>query len=64
MDYEILMVEAAGPTGTHFEKAAAELAEKVTAAMREGWRPKGGVAVGQSQMTRAPYLFQAMVRGM
>ncbi len=64
MDYEILIVEAAGPTGTHFEKAAAELAEKVTEAMREGWRPKGGVACAVSQMTREPYLMQAMVRGL
>ena len=64
MDYEILIVEAAGPMGTHFEKAAAELAEKVTAAMREGWRPKGGVACAVSQMTREPYLMQAMVRGL
>ena len=63
IEYRVITVRTAGISGTNFEKAAGQLGQKVAEAAREGWRPQGGVAAGQSQFLREPYLFQAMVRG-
>lgn len=63
MEYKVLVVRGAGVTGTHFEKAAEELSDRVNEAIKEGWRPQGGLCVGESQVTREPYLMQAVVRG-
>ena len=63
MEYKVIVVEAAGLAGTSFEKAASRLSELVNEAARLGWKPQGGVAVGESQMTREPFLLQAIVKG-
>lgn len=61
MKYKIITVNTVQFIGTNFEKAAEELTELVNAALREGWKPIGGVAVGGTQSTHEPHLFQAMV---
>ena len=61
MKYQILTVRSnPGNMATDFEKAAVELSELVNQAIRDGWEPLGGVAVGNTQATMSPYLFQAM----
>jgi len=59
MRYQILSVSAVSGIGTDFEKAAIALSELVNRAIVEGWKPLGGVAVGDTQSIK-PYLFQAM----
>jgi Domain of unknown function (DUF1737) len=62
MSYTIYTVSAVRGLATNFQLAAQELAEVVSEAMSKGWKPAGGVAVGQTQNTHEPFLFQAMVR--
>ena len=61
MRYQILMVNAVTGIGTDFFTAANKLSEMVTKAMSDGWRPIGGVAVGETQSLKEPHLFQAIV---
>jgi hypothetical protein len=63
MEYKVLVVECSDVTGTHFQKAADKLAERVNEAIREGWRPQGGLCTGDSQVTYEPCLMRATVRG-
>jgi hypothetical protein len=63
MEYKVIVVGAAGLAGTNFERAAERLGALVNEAVVQGWKPQGGVAVGESQMTREPYLLQAVVKG-
>lgn len=63
MEYKVVVVRTAAWSGTNFEKGAEELAAKVTLLLGEGWRVQGGVAVGETQTTKEPYLMQALVRG-
>ena len=63
MDYKVLVVSGSGLMGTNYQKATDHLAQLVNEAMREGWKPQGGIAVGDTQMTKEPYLMQAMVKG-
>jgi hypothetical protein len=63
MEYRVIVVSGSGLTGTNFERGAERLAELVNEALRQGWKPQGGVAVGESQMTREPFMLQAVVRG-
>ena len=60
--YKIITVSAVHAITTNFEKAAAELSELVNTEIQQGWKPQGGVAVGKTQSTREPYLFQAMIK--
>ena len=62
MNYKVVTVSAAAFIGTNFESAALELTEKVEELLAEGWQPQGGIAVGETQTTKAPYLFQALVK--
>lgn len=39
-----------------------ELAEKVNALIKQGWRPQGGVSVVMTDSIFYVWLFQAMVR--
>ncbi len=63
MEYKVVAVPATGWSGTNFEKAAEDLAVKVNALLAENWQVQGGVAVGETQTTKEPFLFQALVRG-
>jgi hypothetical protein len=63
MEYQIVMRSAAKALGTDFEAAARELEQLVAELIRQGWKPLGGVAVGNTQSVHNPYLFQAMTRG-
>jgi hypothetical protein len=63
MEYKVIVVDAANLAGTNFEKAAERLATLVNEAVTTGWKPQGGLAVGESQVTREPFLLQAMVKG-
>lgn len=62
MEYKAIVVACAGLMGTDFEKAAEKLSEQVGEALRQGWKVQGGVAAGSSQLTKEPYLLQALVR--
>jgi len=62
VQYKILFTNAVAFIGTDFGSAAEHLADQVNQALAEGWRPQGGVAVGDTQNTKAPFLFQAMVK--
>jgi hypothetical protein len=62
MEYTILVQKAGGMFSTDFDKAAQELAVTVNEAILEGWKPQGGLAIGQTVGTETPYLLQAMVR--
>lgn len=62
MRYQILTISAVSGFGTDFDKAAFELAEHVNQAILDGWKPLGGVAVGETQSTKEPFLFQAMTQ--
>ncbi len=61
MKYQVLTVSAVYGFGTDFKQAAKDLSEHVNRALLEGWKPLGGVAVGDTQSTKEPYLFQAMI---
>ena len=61
MRYKIIGMKAVTFV-TDFEKASDELSMLVNAAISEGWKPQGGVCVGVTQSTHAPYLFQAVVK--
>jgi len=62
MPYKIITVNAVDFIGTDFEKAAQQLSDLVTKEMTEGWKPAGGVAIGETRSTHEPYLFQAMIK--
>ena len=62
MEYKILIQKAGSALKTDFERAAEELARKVNQAIRDGWEPKGGLAVGETAATEVPHLMQAMVK--
>ena len=62
MEYKILIEKAGSPLKTYFERAAEELACKVDEAIRDGWLPQGGVAVGKTAATEVPFLMQAMIK--
>jgi hypothetical protein len=62
MRYTIIGISAIEGLATQFERASEKLSKLVDDAMSQGWKPTGGVAVGQTQNTREPFLFQAMVR--
>jgi len=63
MKYQILVAKTVDFLSTDFEKAAQALSLDVNRAIAQGWEPQGGVAVGLTQSTHEPYLFQAMVHG-
>jgi hypothetical protein len=63
VEYKVVIVPATAWSGTNFEKAAEELAEKVNLLLADRWQVQGGVAVGETQTTKEPFLFQALVRG-
>ncbi|MCP1373488.1 DUF1737 domain-containing protein [Dyella lutea] len=62
MQHQILRVNATKFLGTDVEQATRDLAEQINRAMREGWRPQGGVAVEGFKGGSHHYLFQAMVK--
>jgi len=62
MEYKILIEKAGSALRTNFERAAEALSLKVNEAIRDGWEPKGGIAVGETAATEVPYLMQAMVK--
>ena len=62
MEYKILIEKAGTGLRTDFARAAKALSLKVNEAIREGWEPKGGLAVGRTQAVEIPYLMQAMVK--
>jgi hypothetical protein len=62
MRYKILVQKAGTALRTDFERAAAELSQKVNEAIRDGWVPQGGLAVGETAATERPHLMQAMVK--
>jgi len=63
MSYTIITVTVkAAHFTTDFEKASGELSKLVTDVISQGWKPQGGVAVGLTQSTHQPFMFQAMVK--
>ncbi len=62
MEYKVIVVPAVKSIGTNFEKAAQELAKKVNEQLQSGWVPQGGLAVGETQSLKEPYIMQAMVK--
>ena len=62
MDYKILSADATTFLGTDFSKASENLASQVNLAIRGGWSPLGGVAIGSAKRGRCTFLFQAMVK--
>jgi hypothetical protein len=62
MKYKILVQKAGTALKTDFERAAEKLSLKVNEAIRDGWEPKGGVAVGKTAAVELPYLMQAMIK--
>jgi hypothetical protein len=62
MTYKIIGITAVRGLGTNFAEASAELAELVNEAISQGWKPQGGVSIGITQSTHAPFMFQAVVR--
>jgi hypothetical protein len=62
MEYKVITVSAASGLGTDFEKAGEEMSRIVNEALRTGWRPQGGLAVGMTPHTKSTYLLQAVVR--
>ena len=61
MEYKVLVAGAGGFLETNFEEAASKLSEKVNMFLAQGWQLQGGVAVGETQTTKEPYLLQAIV---
>jgi hypothetical protein len=62
MTYTIITVNAVQGMTTHFDRASEELSKLVNDAIAQGWKPQGGVAVGVTQQTHQPFMFQALVR--
>jgi hypothetical protein len=62
MRYKILVQKAGSMLKTDFERAAQELSDKVNEALRDGWEPQGGLAVGQTTAAPTAYLMQAVVK--
>lgn len=62
MKYKILVQKAGSLIQTDFERAAEDLAEKVNAALQDGWEPQGGIAVGRTTAAEVVYLLQAVVQ--
>jgi hypothetical protein len=62
MEYKIIYVRTVKSLVTNFSKATKELTETVNAELQNGWGPIGGVAIGKTQNTGEPHLFQAMIR--
>jgi hypothetical protein len=62
MEYKVIVVSAVRSISTDFDKACQELAEKVNEQSRWGWVPQGGLAVGETQSLKQPYIMQAMVK--
>jgi len=63
MEYKVILVAAPGHMGTDFEKGSERLAELVNEAFQQGWKPQGGIAVGEAQVTRERFILQAVVKG-
>jgi|WetSurMetagenome_2_1015567.scaffolds.fasta_scaffold501920_1 hypothetical protein len=61
MEYKVIHLSAVTLTGTNFEKASEKLATLVNEAIKEGWKPQGGVTVGLT-LLKEPFLLQAMTR--
>jgi len=62
MKYKVLVQKAGSVVKTDFERAAEKLAEKVNTALRDGWEPPGGIAVGRTTAAEVVYLLQAVVK--
>jgi hypothetical protein len=62
MRYKILAQKAGSMLMTDFERAAQELSNKVNEALRDGWEPQGGLAVGRTTTAVTAYLMQAVVK--
>ena len=62
MEYQVIVVSAVKSIGTDFNKACQELAGKVNEQAQWGWIPQGGLAVGETQSLKQPYIMQAMVK--
>jgi hypothetical protein len=62
MEYKIVIERAGSAWKTDFGRAAEALAGKVNRAIRDGWEPYGGVAVGKTTAIEVPFLMQAMVK--
>jgi hypothetical protein len=62
MDYKIIIMKCCGLMGTDFADAAEKLAAAVREQISHGWEPLGGVALGETAVTKAPHLFQAMIK--
>ena len=62
MEYKVIVVSAVRSISTDFDKACQKLAEKVNEQSQWGWVPQGGLAVGETQSLKQPYIMQAMVK--
>lgn len=62
MEYKVITVRAVKGMSTNFQEATDELAEIVNSELQNGWEPIGGVAIGKTQTTKEPHLFQAMIK--
>jgi hypothetical protein len=62
MEYKVIVVSAVKSIGTDFDKACQELAAKVNEEAQWGWVPQGGLAVGETQSLKQPYIMQAVVK--
>ena len=62
MEYKVIVVSAVKSIGTNYDKACQELAEKVNEQLLWGWSPQGGLAVGETQGLKQPYIMQALVK--
>ena len=61
MEYRILQVSDETLLGRDLEKTAGKLEKMVNEAMKDGWKPQGGVSAGVKQNI-GPYLLQAMIK--
>jgi len=62
MKYQVIVVSAVKSISTDFNRACEELAEKVNEQAQWGWVPQGGLAVGETQSLKQPFIMQAMVK--
>lgn len=62
MEYKVIFVRTVKGISTNFPEATKELAELVNSELQNGWEPFGGVAIGRTQRTEEPHLFQAMIK--
>ena len=62
MEYKVIVISAVKSIGTNYDKACQELAEKVNEQLQWGWTPQGGLAVGETQSLKQPYIMQALVK--